>query len=394
MSGEPDIDWDGLDGTEHPDGSPAPIEPVVEPVADPVVDDDVDPFIKFFTPPVQDLEAPGPIVVSLPSLLDFEIKPPSALFVDEKGGVLIPDHSYGMIFAPAGLGKTLFCMGLGLAAASGGSFGPFTSTRKMKILYVDSEMRLADLKDRCEKLTFEYKGEQTDAVLTHFKVLPSECHTVTGLSLLPGTPGLLVIDAAIAAEKPDLVVIDNISTLAGGLDENSSSEWDPINRWAVAQRYERSVWFVHHANKGGEKQSGTSMRSRSLDFEIRMSANGDQNPNPRFKVEWVKHRGFAQPGEIDVTLENVVTDQGEPGLRCVRVTTEQAISDRQNSLLEKMIPLARQVIRDCPSANRREQRTELRELAKSELHQGARNSILDRALDMAHSEESYGKFNP
>jgi putative DNA primase/helicase len=54
----------------------------------------------------------------------------------------------GFIFAPRGLGKTWMNLGLAIAIATKGSFGPYTSEVEWAVLYVDGEMPFEVMRER------------------------------------------------------------------------------------------------------------------------------------------------------------------------------------------------------------------------------------------------------
>jgi hypothetical protein len=92
----------------------------------------------------------------------------------------------------------------------------------------------------------------------------------------------------------ELIVVDNLSTLARTGKENEAEGWGIIQSWALRQRRKgRSVLFIHHAGKGGD-QRGTSKREDVLDTVIRLSHPDDYEPTDgaRFLVTFTKSRGI------------------------------------------------------------------------------------------------------
>ena len=65
----------------------------------------------------------------------------------------LPMDSYGMVYAARGVGKTWFAMSLALAIAAGSPFLRYGHVNKSRVLYVDGEMTLQDLKQRLNLLT-------------------------------------------------------------------------------------------------------------------------------------------------------------------------------------------------------------------------------------------------
>ena len=62
-----------------------------------------------------------------------------------------------------------------------------------------------------------------------------------------------------------LLILDNLSTLAPSIQENEADAWAPFQSWVLKMRRRGvSVLLVHHAGKGGQ-QRGTSRREDVLD---------------------------------------------------------------------------------------------------------------------------------
>lgn len=99
---------------------------------------------------------------------------------------------------------------------------------------------------------------------------------------------------AVELGEAEVVLVDNISTLARAGRENEAESWLPVQEWALEQRRAgRSVVFVHHAGKGGQ-QRGTSRREDVLDTVIALCRPGDYHPDQgaRFELHYEKSRGF------------------------------------------------------------------------------------------------------
>ena len=94
-------------------------------------------------------------------------------------------------------------------------------------------------------------------------------------------------------EGIDLLIIDNISTLATIGHDNDAKSWTPVQGWLLKLRRRGiSVLIVHHAGKAGQ-QRGTSRREDVLDTVIALRHPSDYNPTEgaRFNVHIDKARG-------------------------------------------------------------------------------------------------------
>jgi putative DNA primase/helicase len=96
----------------------------------------------------------------------------------------------------------------------------------------------------------------------------------------------------LTTRKVKLWVIDNLASLASGINENKKHEWDPINEWLLDLRFSGiSTIMLHHVNKEGG-QRGTSAREDNLDISIMLKSPSDYIPEDgaRFIVHFGKAR--------------------------------------------------------------------------------------------------------
>jgi len=202
--------------------------------------------------------------------------------------------SFGMVFAPRGLGKSWFAMALAVALAQGrADFLGWKIHREGVALYVDGEMALTDVRQRFLELSG--LGD-----ISNLYVLPSEKLYMDGrpiclddtseqdqiVSLLEQLDG--------EGRRVDLVIFDNLSTLRRGKDENSNSDTQALIDFAVALRHRGyAVLFVHHTNKAGD-QRGASILEVPMDYVIQLKKPEKSSPFVRgaqFNVEFSKIRG-------------------------------------------------------------------------------------------------------
>jgi putative DNA primase/helicase len=111
-------------------------------------------------------------------------------------------------------------------------------------------------------------------------------------------------------EGVELVIVDNISTLAACGRENEAESWLPLQDWALSLRRRGiSVLFIHHAGKGGT-QRGTSRREDVLDTVIALRPPKDYDPRngAQFEVHFEKARGLM--GEAVAPFKAQLTENG------------------------------------------------------------------------------------
>jgi len=111
--------------------------------------------------------------------------------------------------------------------------------------------------------------------------------------------------------RPDIrvLILDNISCLFSGINEDSKQDWEPINAWLIRLRHRGlATVLVHHAGKGGQ-QRGTSGREDSLDTVIQLSkpTGGDAREGCHFELTFTKCRSVTgdEVAPLDVRLQTI-----------------------------------------------------------------------------------------
>ena len=200
----------------------------------------------------------------------------------------LPDKGLAMIYAERGIGKTWIALSLAHAIAAGGEFLSWTAPRPRKVLYLDGEMPAQTLQERYAAVV---RASMRDAPRENFRLAAADCQP-DGLPDLASEEAQRFYDAVIA--DAELIICDNLSTLAHGLRENEADSFGPVQSWMLAQRAAgRSVLLVHHAGKGGG-QRGTSRKEDTLDTVISLSRPPGYSAaeGARFEVRFTKSRGF------------------------------------------------------------------------------------------------------
>jgi RecA-family ATPase len=175
----------------------------------------------------------------------------------------LPEAGIAMIFAPRGIGKTYLALGVAYAVATGGEFLRWKAPTARRVLVIDGEMPAATQQERWSKLVKANDKEPPSG--DYVRILASD-RCEFGLPDLSTEDGQRAIEPHIG--DADLIIIDNLSTLARSGKENESESWGCIQDWALRQRRQgRSIVFIHHAGKGGE-QRGTSKREDIMDSVI------------------------------------------------------------------------------------------------------------------------------
>jgi putative DNA primase/helicase len=209
-------------------------------------------------------------------------------------GSWMPKDSFGMVYAERGHGKSWFCMALSVAIAEGAKhFLGWPLAGKQGVLYVDGEMALAEIKERFQSLA---KKSMEGLYLLPSETLyrdgvpicldeRSEQNAINALLKSLGEEGL----------RPQVIVLDNLSTLRRGINENDNSEAQALLDWLISLRHlGHTVIIVHHAGKSGQ-QRGASIIEVPMDFIIHLK-EPDKNKfvipgEQRFEFRFTKLRG-------------------------------------------------------------------------------------------------------
>lgn len=207
-----------------------------------------------------------------------------------------------MVYAPRGVGKTFFALGVAYAVASACEFLGWKAPQAKGVLLIDGEMPAAVLQERLANIVSSSDAEPSAPL----RLITPDRQPHRMLDLTDADDQATLSDHL---DNIDLIIVDNISTLCRTGRENEAEGWLPVQQWALQQRAGgRSVLFVHHAGKGGA-QRGTSRREDILDTVIALKRPPDYTPEQgaSFEVHFEKSRGFygdeSKPFEASLTAD-------------------------------------------------------------------------------------------
>jgi putative DNA primase/helicase len=198
---------------------------------------------------------------------------------------ILPERSLAMLYAPRGLGKSWLALSIGLAVASGAPLLRWSAPRQRNVLYVDGEMPLVSLQERLKAICAPFG---TDIPNDGFQILAAD--QIDGGINLSTEEGQAALQPLL--EDVDLMILDNLSTLASTTSESASDAWVPIQNWLLKLRRRGvAVLLVHHAGTNG-RQRGTSRREDALDTVIALRRPEDYSPEQgaRFEIHFEKLR--------------------------------------------------------------------------------------------------------
>jgi putative DNA primase/helicase len=200
----------------------------------------------------------------------------------------LKEDSIILIPGVRGAGKTFLGQGIVNAVSGGEAFGPWPCEFSVPCLYLDGEMTVSDNKERIKLLGLNTERKNpiyyySDAYANRLG-LPK--------ARLDDEKWRLTMKGMLQDLGAKLWVIDNIASLAPGLDENVKQDWDPINQWLLDLRFAGiCTILLHHTNKQGG-QRGTSAREDNIDISIMLKQPQDYDPEDgaRFIVHFSKAR--------------------------------------------------------------------------------------------------------
>lgn len=207
---------------------------------------------------------------------------------------IFPTQGIVMCHAWRGTGKTWFGLELSRKIAAGplepGSLDREPTPRpifswnipsKHRVLYVDGEMPLNALQDRCQKL-IRYEMDFDSASIPRagtLQFVTRDSHVIPNIS---GGEGQRFIEGFL--EEDMVLFLDNLTSLAPGGKEGQE-EWFPIQEWLLHLRH-RGVhtWFFHHSGKSGT-QRGASGREDVIDSTVQLRHPPDYNEAEGLRAE-------------------------------------------------------------------------------------------------------------
>lgn len=214
----------------------------------------------------------------------------------------LPEGGNVMVYGPRGAGKTFFQLGLTSALVTGTPFLKWATGEPVGVLYVDGEMQLDELRQRMTALL-----PGPPKALLHFLSSEMVYHKLRrDLVLTSEVVRSEIIDILDSHPSIHVVILDNISCLFAGIDEDKKRDWEPIAAWLVRLRHRGlATVLVHHAGKGGQ-QRGTSGREDALDTVIHLAqpSTHETNEGCHFELTFTKSRSVKgeEVGPLDVKL--------------------------------------------------------------------------------------------
>jgi hypothetical protein len=210
----------------------------------------------------------------------------TALEIPPKKKLLNPwltEQSITLISGWRGTGKTWLALSILDAISKRVSFGPWEAETSTPCLLLDGEMPTQDIIERTKDLSIDSVYIYSDAYANSLGLSKANLLSETWRTAMK---------RILTTRGVKLWVIDNLASLAGGIDENIKKDWDPINAWLLDLRFAGiATIMLHHTNKEGG-QRGTSAREDNLDNSIILKRPFDYTPEDgcKFIMHFAKAR--------------------------------------------------------------------------------------------------------
>ena len=221
----------------------------------------------------------------------------------------------GFIFAPRGLGKTWFSLGLATAITGKATFGPWTVHDHAPVLYVDGEMP-------CETLEQRMAGMGADEelmVLNHEGLF----HTTGKVLNLTDPEAQDSITRLCLQRGIKVLILDNLSCLFTGIRENEADAWEAVLPWLLTLRRHRvAVIIVAHSGRDGKNMRGTSRREDAAFTVIRLDEVSDNGAERKHGARFISRFTKDRNSKVEQPALEWSFQTGEDGR--VSITTKEA----------------------------------------------------------------------
>jgi len=196
-----------------------------------------------------------------------------------------------MIYSDRGIGKTWFGLSIALSITTGAPIGNWEVFKTAGVLYIDGEMAAEEMQERIKLLS-----ATLPPCLAPFKLLSSDLlhqGNYASVNINSHEWRKKISDVLEAHKEIRVLILDNLSCLTPGIQENEKESWDFINQWLIELRFMGiAVCFLHHTGKSGS-QRGTSGREDALDIVMKLSTppGYKATEGAKFIVTFEKSRG-------------------------------------------------------------------------------------------------------
>ena len=237
-------------------------------------------------------------IITSKDLLQEKVEMPRAIVYP-----WLRESSLNMIYAKRGLGKSFLALILAISITRKDydniDIGPWYVKNPCGVLLCDGEMGKFDLQDRIKQLVGPVGEESKRFPFTIFSTPDYTEDSQESVNLYTPYWQNKVYSYLKTHRSTRVLILDNLSSLCTGNDENDNTLGALFNTWLISLRAMGiSVILIHHAGKSG-LQRGASVREDPLNNIIVLKKPADwiQGEGCHFYVQFEKARN--DPGGKD-----------------------------------------------------------------------------------------------
>ena len=182
------------------------------------------------------------------------------------------EREHMMIYSPTGMGKSWFAWSIATAITGGGMIkeGLWENEKPEKVLLIDGEMDMEDLKER-QELSIKATGADQESVYKNLQIISRQDQMMNlGFLNLGNKDSQKSLINYVENEGIRVVIMDNFSTLVDMPDENSASCMQPFQNFLLnLNQREVSTLLVHHTRKNpnGQQMAYRGSQKLSVTFD-------------------------------------------------------------------------------------------------------------------------------
>jgi hypothetical protein len=226
---------------------------------------------------------------TLKELFDTEFKPREHLIAP-----WLREGESALIWSEPGVGKSMLSLSVALCIAGGGELMGWKSEKPRRVLVVDGEQHIEDIKERAGLLMGTIDGVDEELASENVTIFARQDQDPRASfpDLVEDSGQDDIFNRAVKGEF-DLVILDNFSTLATIEDENSAAAFNPIMNFLLKMKQARiATILVHHANKSGKGFRGSTKLETTFEVTLGLQkpTSGEKRFGTAFDVVWTKYR--------------------------------------------------------------------------------------------------------
>jgi KaiC/GvpD/RAD55 family RecA-like ATPase len=218
-----------------------------------------------------------------------------------------------LVWAASGLGKTMLTLSLAIAMAGGGRIWNWSCPRPRKVLIIDGEMNIQDLKDRIELLSkLAVDGIDHEALNQNLHIIARQDQDPDhDFYDITKEETQKAIRERCSREAFEVLIIDNLSTVADSLqDENEATAFRSVQSFLLQMKaMNLTTFLVHHARKSGDEPRGSTGLLTVFEVAIGLKPSNLSVPGKAsFTLSFGKFR--SKGGEATASRSWMLSDNG------------------------------------------------------------------------------------